>query len=200
MSTNNNTIANINNELYIGFFDHLHKGHLTLLSLNPQAAIMTFNAIPRKSSPIYPLSKRIADLQTLGFNQIYVYDITNDNLTAEEFVKEVLLANHVTKIIAGDDLKIGCDQKNVSELRSLIPVQIIPRSALSSTYIKSLLQAGKVKKANRLTFQPYTITGTIIHGYQRGRELGCPTANLQEDYPCYLKYGSYQTETLIGER
>ena len=117
MSTNN-AITNINNELYIGFFDHLHQGHLTLLSLNPQAAIMTFNAIPRKSAPIYPLSKRVNDLKSLGFQQIYVYDLTQDNLTAEEFVKQVLLPNHVSKIIAGDDLKIGCDQKSITELQA----------------------------------------------------------------------------------
>ncbi len=197
MSTNN-PLTKVNNELYIGFFDHLHKGHLTLLSLNPQAAVLTFNSVPRKTSPIYPLSKRLADLKSLGFQQIYVYDIEKENLTAEEFVKQVLLANNVTKILAGDDLKLGCDQKNVKDLKKWIPTQTIPRSWLSSTHIKSLLSQGKVKRANKLTYQPYEITGTVIQGYRRGRELGYPTANLKEDYHCYLKHGSYLTETLIG--
>ena len=194
---NNNSLVPLHNELYIGFFDHLHLGHINLLSINPHAAVLTFTNIPRKSASIYPLQKRIDDLKSLGFKDIYVYDIASNNLTAEAFIKDVLMKNDVTKVLVGDDCKIGSDQRYVSEFSNLIPMYVLKRNKLSTTYIKKLLSEGKVKKANTKTYQPYEVSGVVIKANQRGRTIGYPTANIKEDYPCLLKEGVYQTKIMI---
>lgn len=51
--------------------------------------------------------------------------------------------------------------------------------AISSTRIRKLLLAGEVKEAGMLLGRPYSLTGKVIKGKERGRSLGFPTANLE---------------------
>ena len=52
-------------------------------------------------------------------------------------------------------------------------------NVVSSTGIRNLIQAGHIEYANRMLGRAYAITGTIVHGEQRGRKLGFPTANIE---------------------
>ena len=47
---------------------------------------------------------------------------------------------------------------------------------------------------------PWFVSGTVIHGDQRGRTLGYPTANLQLDPACGLKHGIYAVRVGVGDR
>src|SRR5690606_5151533 len=50
---------------------------------------------------------------------------------------------------------------------------------ISSTWIRELLSEGSIEQANALLGRAHTVSGKIVHGLKRGRELGFPTANLE---------------------
>ena len=56
-------------------------------------------------------------------------------------------------------------------------------TAVSSSEIRKLLQAGNVAEAAYLLTYPYQLLGHIVSGYKVGRTLGFPTANIRVDEP-----------------
>jgi riboflavin kinase/FMN adenylyltransferase len=82
-------------------------------------------------------------------------------------------------------------------------VDIVPPFAdggtrISSGTIRAALVAGEVEVAAGLLGYPWFVTGAVVHGDKRGRELGFPTANLQLDSGCGLKHGVYAVRVGIG--
>ena len=75
----------------------------------------------------------------------------------------------------------------------------IEEIAVSSTRIRKALSSGNLESANELLGRPYTLSGTVVHGKQLGRQLGFPTANIQIDEPNKLipPNGVYIGYTLI---
>ncbi len=71
---------------------------------------------------------------------------------------------------------------------------------ISSTCIRKLIQAGDVGTAARVMLHPYRITGTVVHGMARGRDLGFPTANVQPDKALLPAYGVYAVLVSKGDR
>lgn len=69
---------------------------------------------------------------------------------------------------------------------------------VSSSLIRELLDAGRVREAAALLGRAPTVRGTVVRGFQRGRELGYPTANLSRDHEGYLpRDGVYATRVAI---
>ena len=56
---------------------------------------------------------------------------------------------------------------------------IIDQVRVSSTAVRDALTAANFHLVNRLLGRPYCISGHVVHGDKRGRQLGFPTANLQ---------------------
>jgi riboflavin kinase/FMN adenylyltransferase len=71
---------------------------------------------------------------------------------------------------------------------------------ISSGAIRQALSAGKVVEAAELLGAPWFISGEVIHGEKRGRDLGFPTANFRLDPACGLKHGIYAVRARVGER
>jgi len=70
---------------------------------------------------------------------------------------------------------------------------------VSSGAVRAALAAGKVVEATELLGAPWFVSGEVIHGEKRGRELGFPTANLKLDPACGLKHGIYAVRIGIGD-
>ena len=70
-------------------------------------------------------------------------------------------------------------------------------NVISSTFIKKLLDDGKLDKANKLLGHPYFIMGKVVKGKQLARKLGYPTANLCSRNKKYPKYGVYGVKLII---
>jgi riboflavin kinase/FMN adenylyltransferase len=67
--------------------------------------------------------------------------------------------------------------------------------------VRSALAAGRVVEAAELLGAPWFVSGEVIHGDKRGRELGFPTANLKLRPSCGLKHGIYAVRVEVaGER
>jgi riboflavin kinase / FMN adenylyltransferase len=71
---------------------------------------------------------------------------------------------------------------------------------ISSGGIRQALAAGKVVEAAELLGAPWFVSGEVIHGERRGRDLGFPTANIRLDPACGLKHGIYAVRVRVGAR
>jgi riboflavin kinase/FMN adenylyltransferase len=192
----------------IGAFDGLHLGHQALVrrtverarELGLPAVALSFEPLPReffaRSTPpprlLLPRAK-VEQLLGLGIDQVGLlrFDERLSSLTAEEFARVVLRDRLAAREVwvgpefrfgkgrAGDIAllrKIGCDLGFHPD--EIVPVEL-DGERVSSTRIRTALQAGDFASATRLLGRQYSIGGRVVHGRRLGRELGFPTANLR---------------------
>jgi len=193
----------------IGTFDGVHTGHARILEqLSQEAAriggetvIVTFYPHPRKIVKggseqirlINTLEEKIQLLSWLRIDNLVIVPFTEDfsQLTAEEYIKDFLLANfHPHTVIIGYDHRFGkgrlgdyhlLEQYSASEGFQLqeIPVHLLDEISVSSTRIREAIQRTDIAAANQLLGYPFFFSGTVVKGDQLGRTLGYPTANLE---------------------
>ena len=89
-----------------------------------------------------------------------------------------------------------CESKNVS--LEVIPPVVVDQQLVSSSVIRSLVEAGDVKEGARLLGHSYRLSGKVVHGAERGRKLGFPTANLAETANLIPAEGVYCATTTIN--
>ena len=71
---------------------------------------------------------------------------------------------------------------------------------VSSTYIRSLIEAGEVERAARFLGYPHRMSGTVRHGEGIGRKRLFPTANLvPEPHIIVPKRGVYATRAHLPD-
>lgn len=192
----------------IGSFDGVHKGHISILkNLITEAqhnglksVVFTFDPHPRtvlsNSEPLRLLSStsdKIDTLKKLGVDYLvmYPFDKAFSRLTAEEFVKTILVDGlHTKKIIIGYDHRFGRNRTaSIDDLIDFgktynfevaqIQAKQIDSISISSTKIRTALEEGAISTANSFLGYNYSISGTVISGNQLGRTLGYPTANIK---------------------
>ncbi|MDR0675084.1 MAG: hypothetical protein LBF36_02355 [Mycoplasmataceae bacterium] len=191
--------------LVIGFFDGLHKGHLRLFQgLNKrQFNILTFINIPNKSKNLlYSDNKRIADLEQLAPANIFLLDLQKHNLLAMTFIHRLSKNIQPSHIIVGSDFQFGKHRHgNISQLKEFYHVKTIKITPkYKTTNIKKYILNGNIPMANKLLFEPYTLTGVVKHGKGIGHKLGYPTANINlGNNVIQPKEGSYQAFTYINK-
>jgi riboflavin kinase/FMN adenylyltransferase len=112
------------------------------------------------------------------------------SLTAEEFVREVLIERlGATQVSVGDNFRFGQRAQGTPDflrehgefetrVASLVEAT---GETISSTQIRGLVAAGEVEKAAQFLGGPFLFEGEVVAGDRRGRELGMPTANLVPD-------------------
>src|SRR5262249_42698311 len=81
----------------------------------------------------------------------------------------------------------------------IVPAVETAGKRISSGMIREALAAGHVATANELLGYPWFVSGEVVHGDKRGRELGYPTANLRLDPSCRLRHGIYAVRVGVGE-
>jgi riboflavin kinase/FMN adenylyltransferase len=177
-------------------------------ALGARSVAITFDPHPvavlhpeRAPAALTGLGQRLALLGGTGLDGVLVLPFTRElaSWTPERFVREVLVdALHARTVVVGRDTRFGVrNSGDVSTLRELGQVHgfevdvvadlgILPAAdgahrRWSSTAVRELLTAGDVEAAAELLGRPHRVTGTVVHGDHRGRELGYPTANLAPD-------------------
>ena len=195
----------------IGTFDGVHLGHLKILeqlkleakAIDGETVLLTFHPHPRVV--LFPNNHGIQLLQTMeekfqsleenGLDNIIVLPFTEvfSNLTAEEFTRTILFERlHCRKVVIGYDHQFGRNREgNIDYLRSVsskynfevieIPAKSIDEINVSSTKIRESLLKGDVETAKLFLSRPYQLTGIVVKGYQLGRTIGFPTANISID-------------------
>ena len=162
------------------------------------------------------IKERTALLEKTGLDNLIIhpFDKAFSRLTAEEFVKEVLVEKlNIQKIVIGHDHRFGRNRTaNIDDLIEFgekygfeveqISAQEIQDVSVSSTKIRMALEEGNVSLANKYLGYPYFLTGTIRRGKQLGRTIGFPTANLkvEENYKLIPQKGVYVVQSLIDKK
>ena len=83
----------------------------------------------------------------------------------------------------------------------VVPPFKVNNVVVSSSQIRSLLQEGRLARANHLLNHPYSLSGKVIHGEHRGHGLGFPTANLQIPADRLIPAkGVYATRAIVHDK
>ena len=197
----------------IGTFDGVHLGHQKIIKQLKQEAqkragesvVITFSPHPRAvlaphGQPLVlltTLQEKILLLEKQQIDHLVVVPFTEafSKLSATAYVRDFLVEKiHPHLLIIGYDHHFGHNREgNIDLLRKMaashdfhveeIPAQLIHDLTVSSTKIRTYLQSGKIHLANELLGYPYFISGKVVHGDKRGRQLGFPTANIDPGDP-----------------
>jgi riboflavin kinase/FMN adenylyltransferase len=160
------------------------------------------------------LNEKIALLDKLGVDNLVVHPFDKEfsRLTAEEFVKDVLVdVFKVKKIIIGYDHRFGRNRTaNIDDLITFgqtygfeveqISAEEINEVSISSTKIRNALLEGNVELAASYLGYHYSLTGIVSKGKQLGRTIGYPTANIRinESYKLIPANGVYVAKSIIN--
>jgi riboflavin kinase/FMN adenylyltransferase len=139
-------------------------------------------------------SRKAELIEALGVDVLCVIPFTLEfsHLSAETFAHDVLVEHlHASGVVVGENFRFGHKAAGDVTLLATLGrsfgftvedaplVSSLPASAvLSSTYIRSCVDAGDVAEAARALGRPHRLEGVVVRGDQRGRKLGFPTANL----------------------
>ncbi len=213
----------------IGNFDGVHRGHKAVIAtalarargLGKSAAALTFEPHPRTffhpDEPLFRLTPEAAKLRLLaaaGLDGAIVLDFNAElaKLTAEDFVARVLVDRFaVSGAAIGFNFHFGANRAGSPDFlqaqgrRHGFAVDIVPPlldrgQPVSSGPIRAALAEGRPQDAAEFLGYPWFVSGKVIHGDKRGRELGFPTANLRLDPACGLRHGIYAVRVAVGAR
>lgn len=195
----------------IGNFDGVHRGHQMLLNTlidraratGRKAVAVTFWPHPLQvhlpdAGPqlISGLSSRLNQLEEWGLDAVLTinYTLAFARQSPREFVENYLLRGlNAKEVIAGQGIRFGW--QNVGNLQTMqdlgrelgfdVTVQELVTQETgrrwSSSWARELLQRGEVHDVANILGRAHTVSGIVVHGFKRGRELGFPTANLGEE-------------------
>ncbi len=212
----------------IGNFDGVHMGHRQIFRKLKRAAkdlggvsvVITFAPHPLKVLPsgkklslISTYEEKEQLLQASGIDYLIVIPFTKEfaSLTATEFVRDVLVrAIGIRKLIIGYDYAFGRNREgNIGLLRRLggeygFAVEVLEpiwdgKTIFSSTIIRRMIKDGNVRDVVAPLGRHFSLGGKVVHGHNRGKALGFPTANLQTEKELIPKNGVYAVKVKIDQ-
>lgn len=191
----------------IGFFDGVHRGHQFMIdslttmahAQGRQSLVITFDRHPRQvvhadyvPQLITTTDEKLQLLHATAADRIEVlhFDAQMAQLSAYEFMRQVLHEKYgVAMLLTGYDNRFGHNraegfadyvrygEEMGIEVRQNTPIDI-DGMRVSSSLIRRLIVEGNITEANNCMGHPYSITGSVAHGFQEGRRIGFPTANI----------------------
>jgi len=198
--------------ILIGNFDGVHVGHQKLFKLassykkkfNLNIGVLTFEPMPKmffnkniKNFRISSINQKNIILKNMGVDFVITkkFDEKFSKIKYSFFIKEILSKKLKAKyIFVSNNFKFG--NKREGDVNQLIKNEkthnykiikpqplILRQKVISSTYIRSLLEKGNLKKTNKLLRRNWSIEGTVQKGRQQGKKIGFPTCNIDiKDY------------------
>lgn len=208
----------------LGFFDGIHKAHQKIIGSAVEAAekgfisaVITLDKSPKEyfgktsEESLTPTNKKNELLKNLGVDEVYYLEFNEklQNLSAEEFINNILKKLNVEKVFCGFDYRFGFKGLGTPELikDSGIGVTVqekqkIGEEKISTTVLKEFVRKGEFLKYREYTGRLYTISGLVVKGRQLGRTINFPTANLELDGKYLLPEtnGVYVTKIKVNNK
>ena len=192
----------------IGTFDGVHLGHQHVVrtAMNDAkergllSVVITFHPSPRsvvrpgaKVHYLSDLPERVALLQSIGPDLVVAltFDTELMRLKAQDFVDLLVSHLHLAHLVVGPDFALGSGRegtvavlREIGETRSftvhsLDPLGSVGTARISSTAVRRAIGEGDIAGAAAMLGRPHALHGPVMRGYQRGRDLGFPTANMR---------------------
>ena len=181
----------------VGSFDGVHLGHREVI--RGSDSVLTFD--PHPTSVVAPqhtprlltsLPVKAELVEALGASELIVigFDAQFAARSAQDFIDQVLVDTlGVTHVSVGENFRFGNRAKGDPQMLAadtrfatrVTPLLEVEGEIVSSSHIRGLVLAGEVSKASRFLGWPFQLRGEVVHGDERGRELGFPTANVIPD-------------------
>jgi riboflavin kinase / FMN adenylyltransferase len=213
----------------MGNFEGVHRGHRAVIAaavararaLGRPAAALTFEPHPRAffkpDEPLFRLTDAIAKLRLFaatGLDGAIVmhFDAALAALDPTEFISRVLIQRfavagvavgfdfHFGKARAGTPVYLQEEGVRLGFHVDVVPALLDDGRRISSGGVRDALAAGRPEEAAELLGHPWFVTGDVVHGDKRGRDLGYPTANLRLDPGCGLRHGVYAVRVALDGR
>ena len=212
--------------LTVGNFDGVHLGHRQMVDqlvalareLGTRAIAVTFDPPPlailapgRIPPQLTTRTQKVELLKSIGVDEVVVCPTSHEllSLTPEEFFEEILVHQLGCRgMVEGPNFCFG--KGRVGDIRLLkelcaqrqLPVAIVEAREIegvmiSSSEVRNALSSGDVAKARKWLGRPYSVSGRVIHGAERGRLLGFPTANLDQIETLLPPLGVYACRTNV---
>lgn len=211
----------------IGTFDGVHLGHREVISKTVERAnrcdgtsiVLTFDPHPMKVlrpeawlPSLTSLQHRLKLIGELGANICLIVRFNRkfSSTPPEEFVRDVLVKRlKVKELLLGYNYVFGRDRSgDIDLMRRLAdrygfrvtkvgPVRMDGR-VISSTLVRSCIDRGKLRKAQKFLGRPFSILGTVVKGSKRGRLIGYPTANIDPHHEAIPPSGVYGVKVRLN--
>ncbi len=197
----------------VGMFDGVHRGHAAMIRseasaarrLDAQAVVVTFDPHPetvlRGSTPLLLCdpAEKAALLGAAGADYVVVqpFDQAFADQPAASFLNRLGSGRSLVGVVMTPETAFGRDRDGtLATIEGLAPklgIELIHVDQLlvggrriSSGRIREAVAAGRLAEARRLLGRSYAVTGEVVRGDGRGRELGFPTANIRFAGPVVL--------------
>jgi riboflavin kinase/FMN adenylyltransferase len=192
----------------LGNFDGVHRGHQAVIGTARELArqmggklgVLTFEPHPRSyfqpDSPPFrltPFRIKVRHMESFGVDLLYPlrFDRKMAEMSAEDFIDDILVAGFGARhVVIGYDFKFGAQRRGDAEFLirqgelnefgvSIVdPARDVVDEVYSSSLIRDYLRNGQPQRAAALFGHLWEIEGRVLHGDQRGRTIGFPTANV----------------------
>ncbi len=213
----------------LGNFDGIHLGHRALIegavgdgrALGVPAVVLTFEPHPlkvlapgRAPKMILAHKDKMQMLQALGVDIVVVqhFDPAFAGIAAEQFVRRFLVERlRSAKIWVGRDFRFGQGRKGRAEdLKrwggesgfevAIVEPILVDGARVSSSRAREWIEAGQVDRVPSLLGRYHFVSGRVVTGRRRGRDLGFPTANIAARTELIPRDGIYATIFHLGEK
>ena len=208
----------------LGYFDGIHKAHQKIIGCSVDAAekgykpaVITLDKSPKEyfgktsEESLTPINKKNELLMNLGVDEVYYLEFNEklQNLSAEEFINNILKKLNVEMVFCGFDYRFGFKGLGTPDLikESGIEVMVqekqkIDEEKISTTVLKEFVRKGEFSKYKEYTGRFYSISGLVVKGRQLGRTINFPTANLELDGKYLLPEtnGVYVTKIKVNNK
>jgi riboflavin kinase/FMN adenylyltransferase len=204
----------------IGNFDGVHVGHRALIARARElaarhgclSAALTFDPHPsvllapdRSPRLLTSMARRLELLAEAGLDAVIVEPFTRELAAAppEAFIDELVIgALRARAIIVGYDFSYGQGRAGTTAMLeehgrfagvdiAVVPPVAVGGKVAASTRIRSQLRAGELDRAERMLGRRWDVDGVVVHGAERGRAIGIPTANIATDIDLAIAPGIY---------
>ncbi|MFC3040340.1 bifunctional riboflavin kinase/FAD synthetase [Virgibacillus xinjiangensis] len=203
----------------VGFFDGVHQGHQKVIETaviearerGMESAVITFHPHPSvvlkgadQVKYLTTLKEKQEIMEQMDVDRLYIIRFNKElsSLSPQQFVDHFIIGLNIRHMVAGFDYSFGHKgQGSMDNLENYtrgffthttVDKVTMDSEKVSSSRIRKLLVSGEMEQANELLGRPFILEGLVIHGDQRGKEIGYPTANLQVDHDSLLpKPGIY---------
>ena len=206
----------------MGAFDGVHLAHRRILSaavkkarlIKGRSVAVTFWPHPQNKETLYSLQHRLNLIAGLGIDTCVIIRFSRafSRMSAEKFVADILVKKLKARYIyVGEDFRFGYrakgDAKLLSRLSKLYGFKLklyktmkLGGERISSTYIRSLISRGELKKAGLFLAHPVSVLGKVIKGDSIARGLGFPTANIDPHHEVTPAAGVYAVKAILNDK
>jgi riboflavin kinase/FMN adenylyltransferase len=212
----------------MGNFDGVHVGHQAILNeamsqarrRGGAAYAVTFDPLPAKVLAPERAPRLIMDpedkfelLRSSGLAGVIVINFTLElsRLTPRQFATDyVRQAMGAEVVVVGYSMSFGHDRAGNAAVMQALGVELgfevdvvgpvkLGDIEVSSSSVREAIATGNLPLATRMLSRPHFLHGPVVHGRERGRTIGFPTANIQPRTECLPPDGVYATRVVLSD-